>query len=522
MTSSVLFAGGRVFTGRRYVEALLVEDGRVLAAGEERRLRSDAPTGTETVRLDGSLVVPGLADAHLHVGELARLRDSPDLRGATSAVSLTDRIAEWAGDHPNGPVVGRGFDVAGLAPATWPTAADLDRAVGNRPVVIYDRSGHVAFLNSVALERLELDRAGREALPEGIQRARDGNPTGVLVEEAMRRLAGRVVEREPPSRGALRATLEELVALGLTGVGAMSVGTEELEALREVADRFPGVPSIRAYARLASVRTLRSDPETPARRCALVGVKVFLDGAFGPRTASLSEPYADDPAATGIAVGDDDALRDELADAATRGLAPAVHAIGDRAVERAVRLLAGVPLGERAVARIEHASLVPPALLGPLARSRAALVVQPGFVVTDWWLSARLGKYRARWAYPFRTLGGLGLVMAGSSDAPFCPPDPWWGMRAAVARRDPDGRSASSEPSERLSPEEALGLYTTGARRAMGETDAHGLEPGSRADLLVLAVPRLSTALEAAGPVAQVWLGGVLARPRPEVEVPRS
>ncbi len=513
MDGAVLFEGGRVYTGRRYVEALLVDGGRVVAAGEEAHVRRDAPTGTETVRLEGALVVPGLVDAHLHVGELARLQDSPDLAGATTAEALAERLAAWARDRPRSALVARGFDLAHLAPADWPGAAELDRAVDDRPVVVYDRSGHVALLNSRALERLGLDRPVVGSAPKGVRLGKDGAPTGVLVEEAMRRLASGAVEQEPPSQEALRATLDALVAHGITSVGALSVGAEELEALRDVVQRFPDLPSIRAYARRDTAAGRRADVDpSGGSRCALVGVKVFLDGAFGPRTASLTEPYADEPGTAGLDVGDDAGLRAELAEAAGRGLAPAVHAIGDRALERAVRLLSGLELPEGTRGRIEHASLVPPALLGPLARSRPALVVQPGFVLTDWWLASRLGRGRARWAYPFRTLSDLGIDLAGSSDAPFCPPDPWWGMRAAVVRRDADGRSANPEPSERLSAERALGLYTSSAHRAMGVPDGGVLEPGAVADLLVLSAPRLATALGIPRPVAQVWIRGARVR----------
>ncbi len=514
MTGSVLFEGGRVYTGRRYVEALLVEDGRVLLAGSREEAARGAPVGVEKVRLDGALVVPGLADAHLHVSELAWMREGPPLGRARSAEELVSSLSAWAKERPREPIVGRGFDLAALLPGEWPTARVLDRAVDDRPVLVYDRSGHVALLNSRALERLDLSRAADGAADDGIGRGPAGEPNGILYEEAMRRLGPSVTERQPPSTASLGRTFDFLTSLGLTSVGAMSTTPEELDALRALAADKQPFPRVRGYVRLARLRDLPQ--EAAAQRSgvvAAVGVKAFLDGAFGPRTASLFEPYSDLPSSRGRDVGDDRALLASLEEASSRGLAPALHAIGERAVHRAARLLDALSVPPGKLARIEHASLTTPEALASLARSRPVLVVQPGFVVSDLWLTERLGPQRARWAYAFRTLADRGFVLAGSSDAPYDPADPWRALRAAVHRHDPEGRSASPEPSERLPPEEAFALYTTGAGRALGLEGAGLLEPGAPADLLVLSAGRLSAALEAATPVAQTWIRGRRAFP---------
>jgi hypothetical protein len=205
----------------------------------------------------------------------------------------------------------------------------------------------------------------------------------------------------------------------------------------------------------------------------------------------------------------DEELRTLLVKTHERGLAPALHAIGDRAIAYSLARLAELPPTSGPPARIEHAALTPPYLWGALARVRPALVVQPGFVWSDHWLSARLGPGRARWAYAFRSLIDQGHLVAGSSDAPYDPVDPWRGIRAAVGRTDPEGRSANATPGEALAPEEAIQLYTANAGAALGEPSLGLLEPGSPADIVLLGSSTLENAIASgSATVLETWVAG--------------
>ncbi|MGB6501538.1 MAG: amidohydrolase [Thermoplasmata archaeon] len=510
MTDAHLFTGGRVFTGLRYARALLVDDGRVVAVGPEESVRPDSPTGTEHHDLAGRLLVPGLVDAHLHLTEVTRMRVGLDLTGVTSLERLRSVLADWAAAHPTGPIVGRGWDPERWAPSRWPDAGTLDRVVPDRPVVLYHASGHAAAVNSVALGEVGLNAAAPAPEDPSIGRSGDGRPSGILYEEAMRPLGEFARRASPVDAEALARTIAELIPTGLTSVGSIGTPGEEIAALRELdsARRLP--LSVRAYIRLTDRMTAsRSSPLAPTARFEVVGVKAFLDGAFGTRTAWLSAPYMDAPGTSGIPVGDEAALAQALGEAVDRGLAPALHAIGDQAVGRAIRLLGPLAGRTAAPARIEHASLTPPDRIAGMTGGGPMLVVQPGFVWSDHWLADRLGPERARWAYVFRTLRHRGIPLAGSSDAPFDPVDPWRGIRAAVRRRDPTGRSANPDPGEALSPEEALNLYTSGAAEALGLPERGRLEAGAPADFVVLRAPGLSEALLGSEvPVAETWVAG--------------
>jgi predicted amidohydrolase YtcJ len=505
-----------VFTGERYCEALLVEDGRVALAGSEDEVRRASPTGTEHHPLPGSLVVPGLIDAHIHIADVTRYREGLNLSGVRSVADLVDALRDWTVGHPAGAIVGRGWDPERSPDRAWPHRHDLDRAVADRPVFVEHVSGHAGVANSIALARAGIrDRTPDPAVGR-IGRTSDGTPDGRVFEGAVRAFVGRPDDLDLPSPAALRRTMHALANLGLTSLGAMSASPEEAVALRglSAAGALPG--RVRVYLHGARWEEYFRGPSGPAGaegRFAVVGVKEFTDGAFGPRTAWLSEPYEDDPGNFGLSAAPAERLRSLVETVTDRHLAPALHAIGDRAIEYSLGLLGPLRRGARAPARVEHAALTPPRLFPELARVRPALVVQPGFVWSDHWLAARLGVARARWAYAFRSLGREGHPLAGSSDAPYDPADPWRGIRAAVERTDPGGRSANPAPEEQLTPAEAIRLYTVNGGAALGEPALGRLEPGSPADLVVLGVPTLERAVAAgAAAVRETW---VAARPIP-------
>ncbi|MGP8078136.1 MAG: amidohydrolase [Thermoplasmata archaeon] len=510
MTDACLWTGGRVFAGGRYAEALLVEDGRVLGAGPAETVRRLAPTGAERRDLAGRLIVPGLIDAHLHLTEIARVATGLDVAPARSAEGLAGLLARWADAHPVGPIVGRGWDPERWTDRRWPEARGLDAVVRDRAVVLYHASGHALVANSAALVEAGADPSKDAPDDPAVGRYGDGRPNGLLFEGAMRALAPLSQTATPVGADLLERTIGQLPSLGITAAGSMSSSPEEVAALRDLAAAGRLPITVRAYVRLSELGAEASYPApTAAGRFAVAGVKAYLDGAFGTRTAWLAEPYADAPGQTGIAVRDDRLLLPELVAAVDRGLAPALHAIGDRALARALRLLEPLTGRTEAPVRVEHAALTPPHLLSELDRVRPTLVVQPGFVWSDDWLARCLGAERARWAYAFRTLGGRGVRLAASSDAPFDPVDPWRGLRAAADRRNRAGRSANPDPGEALSPEEALHLYTAGAAASLGLASRGCLEPGSAADFLVLSVPDLAEALHRQGPVVdETWVDG--------------
>ncbi len=520
MSDAHLFRGGHIFTGTGYAEAVLVERDEFVAVGSNDEIERNRPKGAEIHDLRGDLVVPGLIDAHLHLAEMAVQESGIELTGAASLPELIERTRRWSSAHPNGPIVGRGWNIPNAGENDWPTRDDLDAVDGGRAVILYHASGHAAVANSAAMQQLGIDRTTPDPVGGRIGRDREGEPNGRLLETALgptTKLAHEVALADPAS---LVRQFRRLASLGITAVGTMNSDPAELSALT-TALIGPGLPvRVACYLNLEWFDHLSDSAVAglvaPTERLRVAGVKAFMDGAFGTRTAWLAEPYSDDPSTSGMPVHPRDFLVPVFARAHRIGLTPAVHALGDRAVAEALRTLQQArPNPDRPIGRIEHAGLVPPDLGREIAPSGAALVVQPIFIASDHWLAQRLGPARARWAYPFASLLAAGCRLAGSSDAPFDALDPWQGMRVAVRRTDTGGRSANPAPTEAVAPEVALRMYTIEGARAIGFRALGTIAPGRPADFVRCAAPSLERAAEVGGSgVRETWVGGVRVHPK--------
>lgn len=486
--------GGRVYTGRRWAEALLVEEGRVIAVGSDRSVRRAAATGTAREALGGRLVVPGLVDAHLHW--LASVVDAAgvDLRGTTSIAELQRRLEAGLQRPDQAPLLGSGWDQERLRERRYPERADLDRVAPDRPVALYRICHHAAVVNSPALEALAISRETPDPPGGRIGRHPDGEPNGLLFDRAMRGLRTLSATAFQARSAQAGAFLRSLADRGLTSVGVMSAVPAEIELARHL-HGIRALPLRLRFHLIAEQWDGRAPRRGPSGRAPrLVGLKVVLDGSLGARTAWLAEPYSDAPVERGMPLTSEAETTETARAGAAHGLGIAMHAIGDRAVAAAVRVAARAPR-EGPTPRIEHASVLSAGLVDRLARVRLLLAVQPSFVASDTWIGERLGPERARWTYPFAQLLARGVVVAGSSDAPIEPFDPWVGLSVAVRRC-------------RLTPEQAIGMYTHGGSAAVYDPAAGSLEPGAAADLVVLEAHDLSGAIAAGGPVTETWCDG--------------
>jgi predicted amidohydrolase YtcJ len=506
--TSHAWVGGRIHTGRRLVEALLVENGRVLAAGPSDEIRRQVPTGGEVEELGGRVVVPGLIDAHLHPRAAVLARAGLDLSECRTAASAMGRIAARISEGGDGPIFAYGWNEVPLPASERLNRTLLDRLGTDRPVVLYHPSMHTAVASSSALAEAGLGDASPD--PPGGRLGREGGVLdGRLFESALRPL-GELERRAFALAGAeVRRWLGDAAALGLTTLSAMSIDPRDLDRLAPFGAPGDSPVRIRAYLPLEGQRELEHPaPEGQGELRRTVGLKVYLDGALGPRTAWLSSPYSDDPrtsGAPGLPTGE---LAEILADAGAKGYQVAMHAIGDEALRIGLRSVRRE--GGAAGVRIEHASVTPEGLLPLLVALRVSLAVQPMFRSSDTWLTERLGPERAAWAYAFRSLADLGVPMAGSSDAPVETVDPWAGMAAAIAPR------RGLPPGQELSAREALALYTTGGGQVLREPELGSLEPGAYADLVVLEARDLGDAVaQGAAGVQGTYLGGKATYRRP-------
>ena len=494
-----------------------------------RKTDRKAPPVAYSFRLDGQgrTLMPGLIDAHGHVMGLGIQRLTLDLSDTTNLAEAQAKIAAYARANPNRKwIIGRGWNQERWKLGRFPTAAELDVVVADRPVWLERVDGHAGWANSAAMAVAGITAATKS--PAGGQIQMEGaKPSGVFIDAAadlVARHAPRPLAKERDL--ALAKAQEALLSLGITAIADMGSTFEDWQSFRRAGDA--GWLNLRIFsysAGLDPMLAITAGEPTPwlyGDRLRMAGVKLYADGALGSRGAWLKQPYADKPAERGLQFLDDTKLRNLMSRAAMDGFQLAVHAIGDAANAQLLDAIEDVSAsysGDRRW-RIEHAQILDPKDISRFARLGVIASMQPVHQTSDRTMAeARLDSARLQGAYAWRSLQIAGVRLAFGSDTPVESPDPFAGLAAASTRQDAQGEPAGGwRPEERLSREDALASFTKGAAYAsFAETRLGQLTPGYWADfILVDQDPLRADAADLRSTmVFETWVGGqrVWARP---------
>jgi predicted amidohydrolase YtcJ len=448
------------------------------------------------IDLEGAAVVPGFVDSHVHFGHFALARQQVDLDAAATLDQAFAILQQRARELPPAAwIQGRGWDRN-----RWgrlPTRHDLDRATGGRAAALSSHDGHSLWLSSAALQAAGLTRDTPAPAGGVIERETDGQPAGVVFENAQDLVRPRIPE---PTDAELRSAVEEALKLagsfGLTGIHNLEDARtrrafQAIEAAGQLTLRVcHGVA--RGELKEARERGLRSGAGSDLVR--IGPVKLFADGALGSRTAWMLEPYegTSDEGYRGVSTLEPAELDEALHLAADAGLDVAVHAIGDAAVRGVLDAYernqeAYPPLRQRLL-RIEHAQIVHPDDVPRFAKLGVIASMQPIHATADWRTADEHWGSRSRHGYAWRSLLQAGATLAFGTDAPVESIEPLVSLHAATTRRDTSGEPANGwYPQERLTLEEAVRAYTRGAAAAEGALARRGmLSAGMDADLVVL------------------------------------
>jgi hypothetical protein len=485
-----------------HTTALLIDQGRIIAAGSDIHMLAagDVAVSPTAIDLGGRTVIPGLTDAHLHLEHSARGLQMLDCETATRAECLA-RVAERTLQTPPDEwVLGHGWN-QNVWPEGYGSAADLDASAPHHPVYLTAKSLHAGWANHAALRLAGLHAQSPDPVGGKLGRHPDGTLNGLVYEKAMELVAAAVpqpkVDRLAP---ALLQVQSSLWQMGLTGVHDFDqpICFAALQYLHQSgALRLRVVKSLPLkFLPQAAALGLRTGLGDDFLR--LGSVKAFADGALGPQTAAMFEPYEGRPDQRGMLLTDAEALIEHGRLAVESGLSLAVHAIGDlgnhavleaftalRRHEQQLPHLAASPLRHR----IEHVQLLHPADVGRLAELNVIASMQPLHATSDMFTADRYWGARSALAYAWRSQLTHGAHLAFGSDAPVESPNPFWGLHAAVTRQRADGAPGPEGwyPAQRLTVAEALHAYTTGPAYAAGcEAYLGRLAPGYLADLLVL------------------------------------
>jgi hypothetical protein len=503
--AALLVRNGHILTAadappaKRWAGALLIVDGRVAAIGREKAVRREAARlGLSPAERDlgGAFAMPGLIDAHGHVSSLGFSLRRLRFFGTTSSEQIVAMVADAAAGRPEGEwILGRGWDQNDWTVKEFPTRVALDAVAPEHPVWLRRVDGHAGWANSRVLALAGITRDTADPPGGRIVRGLGGEPTGVLVDNAMSLVSPPAATAEQ-SREAITGALRECARLGMTGVHDPGISVEELAVYRDLAaaNQLP----IRVAAMLSSEAVLHGGAlaagkfQSPGVSFRVFAVKAYADGALGSRGAALLEPYDDDPGNRGLLVTTPDTLELLARLSLAHGLPLCIHAIGDRgnrnaldACERAAGGAAGLR-GRRF--RIEHAQVV---ALEDIPRFAAAGIIasmQPTHCTSDMpWAPTRLGARRIEGAYAWRRMLDAGVRLALGSDFPVEEPNPLLGVYAAVTTQDLDGHPPGGyRPTQKLTIWEALrGFTSDAAYAAFMESEVGRLAPGYRADLAV-------------------------------------
>ena len=472
--ADLVLVGGDVFWPGGHKSSLAVRGGEIVATDDARAWIGE---GTRVIELAGKSVIVGLTDAHCHLYGLGVDMENVSVRQLPSEAAVVKVIADAAKSRPASEwLVGRGWDQNRWPGQQFPTKASLDAAVSDRPVLLTRIDGHAVWVNSRALAEARITKTTPDPAGGRIVRDAKGEPTGVLVDNAVELVEAPM----PPASAATRerrllAAAKVAVELGFTGVHEMGIEDATADVYRKLASehRLP----LRVYAYLAGdpahADALRTrGPAAATGNFVMRGVKFFVDGALGSRGARLYEDYDDDKGNRGLWVTQPRQLAAAVDAAVAGGWQVAIHAIGDAGIGAVLDTFVKYP-GRRL--RVEHVQVIAPKDVPRMVQAQAIASMQPTHATSDMpWAEARIGKQRIKGAYAWRTMLDNHIPLAFGSDFPVEEVNPLLGLDAAVHR-------GNWYPAQKLTLDEAVSAFTTGAAFAVGEE--RGVQ--RRADLTI-------------------------------------
>ena len=475
-------------------EAVLIEGDRIVAIGSSTSIRPQIGEA-RVIDATGRFVVPGFIDAHVHFVDGGFKLASVQLRDADTPEEFARRIGEFAKTVPPGTWITGGDWDHQLWGGELPHRAMVDELTTEHPVWVNRLDGHMALANSLALELAGVTRVTADVAGGTIERDSNGDPTGVLKDNAM----DLVVDVLPPPDDAaydraLEAATRHVAAQGVTSVHDMG-SWDTLAVVQRARDHGTLKTRIYTAVPLADWERLRDEVAEHGRGDAWLrygALKGFVDGSLGSHTAAFHAPFDDQPSDRGFFINTEDDLQAWISGADAAGLHVVVHAIGDRANEKLLDIFERVARDNGARDRrfrIEHAQHLRPEDIPRFAELGVIASVQPYHAIDDGrWAERYIGPVRIQTTYAFQSLLDAGATLAFGSDWTVAPATPVEGIYAAVTRRTLDDANPDGwVPEQKISVEEALVAYTThGAYASYEESEKGMLKPGFLADLAVL------------------------------------
>lgn len=498
MSANLILTNGRFYTldpQNSFATAVAIHDDKIIAVGDDDAIAELLGPHGEHIDLQGAAVTPGLVDAHVHFQMYSLTLLQVEAYEVPSLEIMQQRVADYVGRHPAGTwIQGHGWKSQLWPDPQMPTAADLDKVAPEHPALLRDKSGHVGWANTLALQLAGVDKNTPDPAGGEIQRDENGQPTGILFETAIELVRTHI----PPYTDeqlltAMRQAQQNCWAVGLTGIHDFD-GPDCFAALQTL--HRQGELGLRVYKNIpaalidhAIALGLQTDFGDDWLR--IGGIKIFADGALGGNTALMVEPYEGSPNNYGIVVTDKEEMMEIASKASQHGLSVTVHAIGDKAIHDILDVYEAVRAQEpnrRLRHRIEHVQVYHPMDKNRLAELDIVASMQPVHAASDMVMADMYWGERARYSYAWRDMLDSGALLVFGSDFPVEKIDPLLGIYAAVTRRPLSGSYAPDGwyPEQKLTMVETIRAFTEAAAVTSGQSDKLGtITIGKLADLTI-------------------------------------
>ena len=507
-----LFINGEIYSMKKEGEkfqSLGIKDGKITFLGTDEEAKN--VTSKELIDLKGKMMIPGMADAHLHLYAYCQNLTFVDLSKVHNINEMINLMKEKVKNVKKGDwVKGVNFDQSKWKENRFPTLEEMDSISKDNPVIIKRCCLHAVVANSKALEMASIGKNYQAGSGGIVELDKDGMPNGILREQSTKVfddiLPDPLKDIEVQKR-IMQDVLNDMSSKGITTIHTYAAKiwqyNEDINIYKnfEKEGKLPLRVTVCIDELFEPEILTKEKLNNPYRKVQLGAYKIFSDGSMGSRSAALKEPYSDDPENSGFMLFTQEELNNKILTGYEHGLQPAIHAIGDRALDMTLSAIEytlkitkekGMTDEEqknRLPFRIIHVQMIDDDLLERMKKLPLVLDIQPIFLCTDLhWIEDRIGKERLKGSFALKTMEKAGLIQTGGSDCPVETYEPLKGIYAAVTRQDMEGYPTEGFlPEERLSVYEALCMYTKNVPYATGQESVLGtLEIGKFADLTVL------------------------------------